>query len=599
MKIKKDVIIINLLLFLSIILSIFLWRYIFIDFKNPEIFGVYSVNEYHSLNDFLRYAFFIIFPSITYLITKSFIDKNFYLNLKLFFNYSSDQPKKVNGKYSIIFFIMIIYLIQNFFSVDFPLHKFDSYHEGQKLSSAFKSLIDGSLWSGSFVTVGIFYETISSKLLWKIFGSYTIGSIRYGELIYIFITKLLLILLVYNFTFFLKLKFYFRIFFFIFIGLLSNKLIDYNLTTVDLISYRDIPVILIAILFTSTLRFNNNFIFLILISLLSPLSMIWGIDRGLVCNILIITILLNLLFHKDLKNFLFLFFFIIVSWILLILTLKNEFIFFIENTYLIFKNMNYVHGLIHPTPFSFDPNSGRATKTLVLILFCFLFSLSIIFNNKYIYSNNFKKLFLFLSIISVLSYIYALGRSDGSHIKHTFGFPLLTFFILILYNFLSLIEKKKIKGGNVILLFIIICLIIYNNAFNLNNLVNYKSRLKNFVNQDDYFFLNKGEIEFVKFIRPMVENYECVQLFTNDAAFNYLLKKKSCTKYYFVWSSTPKGIQKKFINELSDTEIIIKGGSKNNWEIPIEKKLYLVNNHIDNHFNKAFNISEWSIYIRN
>lgn len=447
MKIKKDLIFINLLLFLSIVLSIFLWRYIFLDFKDPEIVGIYSMNKYHSLNDFLRYAFFILLPSITYLITKFIIDKNFFLNLKLFFNYTNDQHKGINSQYSIIFFIIIIFfLIQNFFSVDFPIHKFDSYHEGQKLSSAFKSLKDGSLWSGSFVTVGIFYETISTKILWKIFGTHTIGSIRYGKLIYVFITKLLLIILTYNISLFLRLNFYFRIFFFIFIGLLSNQLIDYNLTTVDLISYRDIPVIVLAILFISTLRYNNNFIFLILISLISPLSMIWGIDRGLVCNILIITILLNLLFHKDLKNFLFLIFSIIVSWIFLILILKNEFIFFLENTYLIFKNMNYIHGLLHPVPFSFDQNSGRATKTLVLILFCFLSSLSIIFSSKNTYSNNFKKLFLFLSIISVLSYIYALGRSDGSHIKHTFGFPLISFFILITYNFLFWIEKKKLKA---------------------------------------------------------------------------------------------------------------------------------------------------------
>ena len=42
------------------------------------------------------------------------------------------------------------------------------------------------------------------------------------------------------------------------------------------------------------------------------------------------------------------------------------------------------------------------------------------------YSNNFSKLIIFLSIISAGSYLYALGRSDGPHIKNSFGFPLMT-----------------------------------------------------------------------------------------------------------------------------------------------------------------------------
>ena len=44
--------------------------------------------------------------------------------------------------------------------------------------------------------------------------------------------------------------------------------------------------------------------------------------------------------------------------------------------------MNYIHGIIHPIPFSDDPNSGRATKTIILILLCLMISLKIIFKKS-------------------------------------------------------------------------------------------------------------------------------------------------------------------------------------------------------------------------
>ena len=70
------------------------------------------------------------------------------------------------------------------------------------------------------------------------------------------------------------------------------------------------------------------------------------------------------------------------------------------------------------------------------------------------------------------------------------------------------------------------------------------------------------EKKFIDKTKLIADQYECIQLFSNDAAFNYLLRKKSCTKYYFVWSATPNKVQQKFINELSSAKLIIKGGVK-------------------------------------
>ena len=81
-------------------------------------------------------------------------------------------------------------------------------------------------------------------------------------------------------------------------------------------------------------------------------------------------------------------------------------------------------------------------------------------------------------------------------------------------------------------------------------LASYSDRPNSFINLSDDHFLNKEELVFIKKINTLVKDYNCIQLFTNDAAFNYLLRKKSCTKFYFVYVASPLDKQKKFISEL-------------------------------------------------
>ena len=77
--------------------------------------------------------------------------------------------------------------ILEFLSLPLTTHKLDIFHAGQRLSSAFKSSIDGSLWSGSYVSVGIIYETLGTKFIWELFDRQTIGSMIFLDLIYMFL----------------------------------------------------------------------------------------------------------------------------------------------------------------------------------------------------------------------------------------------------------------------------------------------------------------------------------------------------------------------------------------------------------------------------
>tara|TARA_X000000950_G_scaffold232053_1_gene280871 strand:+ start:3218 stop:5023 length:1806 start_codon:yes stop_codon:yes gene_type:complete len=601
MIIKKNLILLYPSVIIAALTSIFFWDKIVIPYKNPEITGIYSLNSYNGFNDFLRYINFILLPAITFLLVKCSLDKDFFKKINSFF---SNDPKIENNfvqsrlSYLILLFFLIFFLFE-FFSVNFPDHKIDTFHDGQRLSSAYKNLIDGSLWSGSFVTVGIFYETISSRIIWSLVDHVSIGLVRYVELIYILVLKILLIFTIFNLLSLTGLNKFYKNIFFIFNAISINYLTDYNLNSVDLLTFREVPVIFLVLLFILMLKHNNNLIILFLISLTSLFSVLWGIDRGLVCNVLIIFIFFYIILIKDYKKTFYLFSFLIVVWLTFFLIQKNEFYYFFDNTISIYKNMSYVHGIIHPVPFSSDPNAGRATKTLIIILFLLIFSLRTIFENTIIHNSKLKKLLLFLSFICVLSYIYALGRSDGAHIKHTFGFPILTLSILVYYYFCKFFQKKKIIFFEPSLVIGTIFYIMFFNSIKLNNIDNYINKLNKFIYKEDEFFLNKEESEFIKQIKPIVNSYDCIQLFTNDAAFNYLLRKKSCTKYYFVWSASPKKIQKEFINELSNTNFIIKGGTKSNWEIPLEKKLNLVNDYISLNFKKKIKITQWTVFLRN
>ncbi len=133
---------------------------------------------------------------------------------------------------------------------------------------------------------------------------------------------------------------------------------------------------------------------------------------------------------------------------------------------------------------------------------------------------------------------------------------------------------------------------------NFKNILSYKDRFNDFKNLKDNYFLNNDEIELIDKLKSKVKDYKCIQLLSNDAALYYLLRKKSCTKYYFVWSATSYSTQKKLISELKDTNIIIEGGPRDAWDIPLNKKLKLVYRELNDSFYEALRIREWRVFLR-
>ena len=46
------------------------------------------------------------------------------------------------------------------------------------------------------------------------------------------------------------------------------------------------------------------------------------------------------------------------------------------------------------------------------------------------------------------------------------------------------------------------------------------------------------------------------------------------------------------------TQIIIEGGPRNSWDLPLNKKLHLVYNELENNFYESQKIKEWRVFLR-
>ena len=586
---------------LSIFISTFLWEKIKLPYSDPGINGIYSENQYHSFNDILRYIVFIFLPLSTWIVFYILIYKKKFDKFIYNFNNKENFFIEKNNHTKFIFLLILSFTILEFLSLNFPLQKLDLIHEGQQLSAAFRNYLDNSLWSKSYVIVGIFFESINAKLFWNIFDKVSIGLFRYSILIYILVLKLFLLILTYKVTNLLKLNDNLKSIFLFLNSIIIINFLDYDPYTSDYIGHREIPLVLSLILIVDFFNKNkNNNLSLLILTFLSFPTLLWSIDRGLVFNIILLSLIFYLLITKNYKKAFLSIIFLIFFWFIFFIIFREEFNYFVLNTLGIFNEMNYIHGIIHPIPFSDDPNSTRSSKTLLIILLSLIISFKMFFNSNKKFSNQLKFILLYISILSFLSYLYALGRSDGPHIKESFAYP----FLFIIYYFLNLffvyIDSKfknlKFQKSIVSILVIIICFLNFN--VNLDNIKEYNKRFAQYKNIEDKKFLKIKEIELINKLTPLVKKYDCVQLFSNEVALLYLLRKKSCSKFYFIWSVGSDINQKKLVNDLKGNNLIIAGGESYNWDMSLSKKLPYVYQYIEKNYNPLFEVNGWKILVK-
>ncbi len=593
---RKEIYLSVLSLVVGIIISTLIWEHIKLDFvNNEEIIGEYSVYAHHSLNDTLRYIFFISFPILLFLIT-FFLTKNpdhyksFSLNIFLL-EKQKEISKKNNFKtFFLISFLAIIIFIIN----DFNVGRMDIFEAGISLSGS--TLLDNKLspWVDVYINTGFFYDMLLAKTSWVFTGFKSVGSYNFFKEFLNLLSIITLIYFFYEVSKSFKDQFIRGNFF-----LITSFFLILYLDGVNL--WRDLPLI---IFLTSILNFINTKKnpSIIIISFLSVFTFFWSLDRGFFIFFLLIPFLIFVFINHKREFIKFIIIILIFCSILIISINENILKNFFIHTQDIFFNHEKLNGIIHPSPFSNDLHSTRATKSLILILLNLVISFLLILRKKNIFDNNTKFIFLFFSIMNFIIYKSALSRSDGPHIKEATYFSIILLSIFLILFALNYLAKKKLFVQNqkkIKYSYILIFLFVIFQNKDISNIFSFTESYKKLVSSQNSKFLDKDYNNSVKLLKDFFRNEECLQAFTYDQAIFYLIDKKSCSKFYNVWVIGSKSNQLNYINELENKnpKFLLKGGSVN-FQSLIERYPY-----IDKYISKKYilykKIEPWSIYIKN
>ena len=592
----------------SISVATYLWEYIKLPITNINELGrgQYIDNNHNQKNELLRYLCFIFLPLITFISLMVFFKKikinNFFLKLQL-------SEKTIISENNYLFYlkmIIFIFLIFEFLSLDFAFREIDSFHEGDKLTPTFRNFSDGSFWSESFLVIGLFSDILNTRIFWELFNHESIGLMRFSMMIYIFLCKIFLVLIAFKISIISNLKTNYKELFFITLSVIFISLIDYDLDRqhgYKNIIYRELPILIFAYVFVDFLiNKTKKFKSITILSFLSVFSVMLSLDRGIIFNFVLISFLFFLLINQKYKHSFYLVFSVFFCWILTYFLLGNEFNHFLQNSLYVISEINYIQGIIHPTPFSDQFGASRATKTILTILLSLIASFYLFSKKENFFSINLKITLLFFSILAFFGYFYALARTDVIHIRESFGYPIIfvsIFGLFLIIKFLS--NKEFFKSKHKILTFIVVffsIVIVPTFLIDINpkKISSFNKRLTTYLYADDKLFLNNNDIEFIKQARKYLDDVDCFQNFTNDVALNYLLRKHNCTKHYIVYALGSKKTQKELIESLKNVDVVIAYTDKirkTKWHhLEPNYKLWIVKDYIKQNYDIIYKHGE-------
>ena len=609
-NLKKIIIIIPTLA--SLILVSFLWDNINFNYTNPnEVIGYYSIFKHSHWNDNIRYVVFIGLPLITYLITILLNDKLSFNQIKSNFLLQKTSTNKGSIPKFYLFFLFFL-LILFFISGEFNKNPIDLFHEGQALMGGLNYEIKNKLWSGNFVTTSLFVDILSSKFAWVIFDIQSISSYR----LYITLITLITTSVIFIFLFFisdrLNLGKNSKTFIFLILSCFC-----YFLAQSHTWSYREIPIFIYLILLIHIL--NEKKISLVVIFILGSLpllSILWSLDRGVFLIASYFPLIVLFFINERFKELLSILLVSIVSFIIFFLIIgPTEFIDFTSNSINILKSSDLLNGIIHPTPFTSEAGSSRATKALLIILINGIIVISLFFNTKSNLDKNHKIFLLIFYFFSIVFYKVGLTRSDGGHIKQGSSFSIFLLMYFILYYFFVFFEKNylfsRIKNNHFKLIYLILFLLFFvkntpNNFY--FNIFNFKERLISYIQMNDYEYLNEDEIKLIDRLKFVTKTEKCFQIFTYETAIQYYLKKPTCTKFFHIMNMGPKANQLLFIAQINDKKpkYLLTGGTyqnvgnmkgRNNIELSPTDRFKYIDKYIADNFETYEIIGKWKIVI--
>ena len=590
---RIKIIYLSTILIISTLVAIFLWKYINLPIDKTLIgYEGTGQKNYHTHTDTLRFFLFICLSLLPFLFfyLRFYKEENIRLNEIFFLKFKKHKSNDLN-LFLNLFLILVIFnfLIFNFSSL---ITEIDIFHEGLWLTPSSNYNFTKLFWSSSFIERGL-GGNYFPLLMWGFMGENNIGTARLSSILFLMGNKILLVLLAEKISRNIELEKTYKIIFFVLLSVTFISFVSYDDTSH--IGRRFFIFLLFLNIFFNSLSLANKIsLNNYLLGVFSLLGILWFLDIGIYINILIIFFIFFLLLRKEYKSVVSILIGLISAWIIFYnLISKEEFQFFIENTFQIGKLIEQVGSIQYPLPF-FDQNT-RSTKILIFFIIAGIFVINISLNKKSKFSNNSKIFLIALYIMSLITFKYALGRSDDPHIKAASGLLLLIISVMVIHYFiyyLQILNRKYSLNKEIIkksLYALFFSLIFYTfELYKFKNIIKTKSNIKELINAKDSSFLINQYKEYndlIKYYNNISEKDDCIQIFTDEAALPYLIKKKTCTKYYVMMTSSPREIQLDFINELKQIKpkIILYKSEKFEYG-PISSRVNLVNNFINKNY---------------
>lgn len=503
---------------------------IHLKFKNPDqLLGPLVNLNYNPNNDYLKFYFIIFFTPLFFCLLLYFLKKEkiFFLKLIVIF---------VGVYSSFIFWINNLYI--------FKFSNIDMFHDGEFLGPGSGLYLFGKkpykdiiFLHGAFWNVYIPYISLLIK--------YSIGSLFFIRIIFIVLSL---------FLFYLALSFLIKNFFLFLISVIffTAYPIDQNLG-------RDLFIFLIIFLIKHWANENRRSGFIkkklvpFSLGFFSFFSFFYIVDRSLY---LFVSVLIFLLFmisfikkENRLEQFIFYFLGILIAVFLGIIIFGfygfNE---FLNHTFLILpKTSSLMFDSKYPY-FSLE-NIYPYWLPIILLTISLTAVTYYIFYLKKIKLNSQFFTILYLCILNIIYYKAALGRNDEGHILYASHFIFVLIFVLIDYSL------KNFKNYFLIL---ILFLLFQKPFFNIQKIFDssfkyepYKLKIfLNLPNFDDNYWLNNEQKEVRDFILKNSSKEDYIFVFTNEAAYYYLVKRRNPTRFYTIWFAEPSVYEKEVIKDL-------------------------------------------------
>ncbi len=591
----------------STIIGLFVWDKIYLSpDKYLFLFEAVETKNYHPQTDTLRFVFYILISLVPFYILASYFCKNKFFTIKEIINIKFKSKLKIIDKldsFHLLFYFIIFGIFFDFLKINFDdfFNGFDIYHEGLRLTPSINFIFTGEFWSSSFVERGLF-GNFYPVILWTIFENNSIGLSRLSSLILLLTNKLLLVLLAKQITTYLNFEKFEKLFYFLLLSLIFLSFVDYYDTSHFSTRY-PLYILFFNTFFISINNSNKINISNIFLGIFSILSILWWLDVGIFINFLIFLILLFYFLRKDFAKVNSILIGVFFGWIaFLIISPQNELSEFISNTLSIFSSIEIINQLPYPSPL-FGEN-GRATKTLIYFTLAGVLAIFFCFTKENKTSNQLRIFYIFLYIASLISFKYGLVRSDSLHIQMSTGLLLVVLSSLILFYFFIFLNYFKFniilsKIKNINFLIIILIIFFQFNLYQLNKIKEFPDKISNLIYAEDEAFLFdsiSGYNNLIKYYKEITYNDNCIQIFTDEIALPYLLKKKSCTKFNTMIIASPEKSQNEFIKELdiNKPEIILYNSEM--FDIGYVKNLNLVNDYIKNNYIYHSKLDYWTFY---